>query len=132
MTQQYLLLLSLICAWAALLGYMELQFEVEQIGPRTALVTDHFTGEVQECDTYGHGDWGCHAIDIEPRSWVFALIPFWPARDEMGDKLHLSERWADEPSFTRTRFFSDLVSNGVLGIVILVMGIFVMRIKDDE
>lgn len=117
---------------AALLGYMELEHEVEKIGPRNALVTDHFTGEVRECYTYGSGDWSCRAIDIEPRSWVFALIPFWPARDEMGDKLHLSETWADETPFTETPLFSEMISNGVIGIVMLVVGIFIMRIKDED
>lgn len=132
MTQRRILLL-LICGWiAALLGYTQLQHEVEQIGPRTALVTNHFTGEVQNCDTYGYSDWSCLPADIAPRSWVFALIPFWPARDDLGDKLYLSETWAEDTPFKETPLYSDLISNGVIGIVMLVMGIFIMRIRDDE
>lgn len=117
---------------AVLLGYMELRHEVEEIGPRNALVTNHFTGEVRNCDTHGHGDWSCWPADIEPRSWVFALIPFWPARDDLGDTLYLSETWAEDTPFTQTPFFSDLISNGVTGIVMLVVGILIMRIRDEE
>lgn len=45
-----------------LLGYMELRHEVEYIGPRNALVTNHFTREVRNCYTYGSGDWSCHKV----------------------------------------------------------------------
>lgn len=117
---------------AALLGYMELRHEVERIGPRNALVTNHFAGEVQNCYTYGSGDWGCHPVDLAPRSWVFALIPFWPARNDLGPTLHLSETWADETPFMETPLFSDMISNGVMGIVMLVAGIFVMCIKEEK
>jgi len=126
------LLLLIGVGMAALLGYMELRHEVERVGPRNALVTNHFTGEVRNCYTYGGGDWSCHTIDIEPRSWVFALIPFWPARDDLGAKLHLSETWADETPFTETPLFSDLASNGVIGIVMLIVSIFIMCIKEDD
>ena len=116
----------------ALLGYMELDHEVEYIGPENALVTNHFTGEVQNCNTRGYGDWSCWPAEIEPRSWVLALIPFWPARDDLGQKLHLSETWAPDAPFTETPLYSALISNGVTGLVMLVVGIFIMRIRDNE
>lgn len=128
------MLLLLICSgMAALLSYMELRHEVEHIGPRHALVTNHFTGEVRNCYTYGSGDWGCHPVDIAPRSWVFALIPFWPARDNPGATLHPSETWPDDTPFTESPLFSDMISNGVMGIVILLVGIYVVWVtKYDE
>jgi len=132
MLKQRHILLVVIYGWmVALLGYMELQNEVERIGPRNALVTDHFTGEVRNCYTYSGGDWACHPVDIDPRSWVFALIPFWPARDDIGQKLHLSRTWADDTPFTQTAFCSDLIPNRLIGIVMLVVGIFIIRTKDD-
>lgn len=132
MTQRCILLLAVFGFMAALLGYMELDHEVECIGPENALVTNHFTGEVQNYDTYGYGDWSCRSAEIEPRSWVFALIPFWHARDDLDDKLHLSKAWAENTPFKETPLYSDLISNGVMGLVMLVAGIFIMRIRDDE
>lgn len=132
MSQRHMLLLLVCGGMAALLGFMELQDEVERIGPKNALVTNHFTGEVQLCDTHGYGDWGCSEIDIEPRSWVLALIPFWPARDDLGARLYLSETWTDESLFAKSQFSSDLISNGMTGGIMLVVGFFIMRIKDDE
>ncbi|WP_449470116.1 hypothetical protein [Sphingobium chungangianum] len=121
------MLLAAISVWTAmLLGYMHLRHEVEQIGPRDALVTDHFTGEVRQCDTHGYGDWSCWPADIEPRSWVFAVTPFWPVRRDLGEKLNLSETWADDTPFTETPLYSALINNGIIGFVMLVVGIFVM------
>lgn len=132
MTQRSIMLL-LACGWmAALFGYMELDHEVEQIDHKNALVTNHFTGEVRLCDTSGYGDWGCREIDMEPRSWVLALIPFWPARDDLGDRLHLSEASTDEGPFAKAQFSSDLISNGIIGGIMLIVGLFIMLIRDDE
>ena len=116
---------------AGLTGYMELQHEVERVAPSTALVTNHFTGEVRSCRTYRSGDMSCHAVDVEPRSWVLALIPFWPAREDLGGRAHLAERWADDTPFTQTQFFSDLMANGPIWIVMLGLGVLIMRIKDE-
>jgi len=126
------LALTMVFAWmAALLGYMELQHEVEHVAPRTALVTDHFTGEVRQCRTYPNSDWSCHAVEIEPRSWVFALIPFWPARDDLGEVLSLPGPSGEPASFTENQLFSDLVSNGIMALVMLVVGLIIMRARDD-
>jgi len=130
-TGRYVLLL-LIYGWTvALLGYMELQSEVERIGPETVLLTNHFAGDVQECNTAGYGDWRCRPVNIEPRHWIFALIPFWPARGDLAEKLYLSKTWPDEIPFSETPLFSDLIANGAIGIVLLVIGVFIMRIKED-
>jgi|SRR5690606_14443328 len=132
MSQRYVLLLAIYGWSAALLGFMELQHEVERIGPRNALVTNHFSGDVRLCNTHGRGDWGCNKIEIEPRSWVLALIPFWPARDDLGAQLHLSETWANESPFAKSRLSSDLMANGIVAGIMLVIGFFIMLIKDDE
>jgi len=108
----------------ALFGYMELQHEVERIAPQTALVTNHFTGEVRQCHVYRSGDMSCHAVDIEPRSWVFALIPFWPARQ--------FEASTDDMSFTETQLFNDMVTNGIFALIMLVVGIVVMWVANGE
>jgi len=132
LNQRSILMLAVCGSMFALLGYMELDHEVEYIGPENALVTNHFTGEVRNCNTRGYGDWSCWPVEIEPRSGVLALIPFWPARENLGEKLHLSETWAEDTPFKETPLYSDLISNGVIGIVMLAMGIFIMRIRDDE
>ena len=95
------------------------------------MAPSHFTGEVRQCNAAGHDDWGCQPTDIEPRHWIFALIPFWPARGDLAEKLYLSKTWPDEIPFSETPLFSDLIANGAIGIVLLVIGVFIMRIKED-
>src|SRR5690606_40096024 len=83
----------------ALMGYMELRHEVERITSETALVTNHLTGEVRQCNTRGNGNWNCRAVAMQARHWIFALIPFWPARDHLVNDLHVHPAPADEAAF---------------------------------
>jgi hypothetical protein len=130
--QRYVLLL-LVFGWAAaLLAFMELEHEVERLSPEVALVTNHFTGTVRRCNTYRNADWGCRPVDLEPRSWIFALIPLWPARQEFGGRLHIPEGSGDRAAFANAQFRSDIVHLCIVGAVMLVVGFFIMRIKDGD
>lgn len=113
----------------ALLGYIELRHEVEQITSETAVVTNHFAGEVQECNTAGNGDWVCRQVDVEPRHWVFALIPFWPTRDSLGEAGYVREVPADETAFLTPQISGDLGTYTAFVLVMFAFG-FILREKN--
>ena len=128
---QRLILLFLVLSWTmALLGFMELRHEVERIDPETALITNHFTGEVRRCLTYRNMDWSCRPSDIESRSFVFALIPFWPARTMPGSGAS-AKAPAEGTRSRRSQLSSDLVSNGAIGPILLVVSIFILYRRDE-
>lgn len=112
-----------------LFGYMELRHEVERITSETALVTNHFTGEVRQCNTAGTGDWGCRPVEIEPRHLIFALIPFWPARDEPGEDLYVPNVPADETAFLTPQISGDMGTYTAFIIVMIGFG-FILREKN--
>ncbi|MGK9086159.1 hypothetical protein KXR64_20480 [Brucella intermedia] len=116
----------LVWGWAALLiGFMELNHEFERIGPETTLVTNHFTGDVKYCRVYRSGDMSCHSSDIEPRHWLFALIPLWPGRDELNEDPP-SELVARETPFTMTSLFKELLIDGIVVAVLLVVTVLIL------
>jgi len=118
--------------WMALLvGFMELNHEFERIGPETTLVTNHFTGEVKYCRVYRSGDMSCHPADIEPRHWIFALIPLWPGREEL-NKEPSTELQGRETSFTETALFKELSIDAIIVLVLLVVTILILRGTREE
>lgn len=123
------LLVFFLMGTFALLSYMELRHEVERITSETALVTNHLTGEVRQCNTRGNGDWSCRPVDMQARHWIFALIPFWPARDHLVNDLHVHTVPADEASFLSPQIVGDMGTYAAFAIVMLVLG-FILREKN--
>ena len=123
------LLVFFLMGTFALLGYMELRHEVERITSETALVTNHLTGEVRQCNTRGNGNWNCRAVAMQARHWIFALIPFWPARDHLVNDLHVHPAPADEAAFLSPQIVGDMGTYVAFAIVMFVMG-FILREKN--
>lgn len=116
-----------VYVWMALLiGFMELQHEFERIGPETTLVTNHFTGEVKYCNVYPSGDMSCHRSDIQPRHWIFALIPLWPGRAELNEEPP-TELQARETPFTETALFKELSIDAIMVLVLLAVTVLILR-----
>lgn len=124
--QRFILTFVVLSFNLALLGYMELRFEVEHIDPDTALVTNHFTGEVRRCRTYRNADWSCTPTDLKPRPFVFALVPFWPARTLPGNDARAGDR-EDARQFRRSRLAQDLVYDGAIVLILLLLSIYLLR-----
>lgn len=129
--QRYLLLFLVFGWMAGLLGFMQLNHEFERIGPEAMLVTNHFTGEVKRCRVYRSGDMSCHDVDIEPRSWIFALIPFWPGREEL-DEDRQRKTAARETPFTETPLFKDILFHGFFAALMLGLAVYILRIGKED